>query len=144
MRKTNFKKKDFEVFWDFIIRYYELDPQGIVHNSNHAAFYDQATLAYFKYIDYDYESEVELTGKDFHTVKISIEYLKPLYLDDEVEIGVKIEKIGTSSLTFVRGMFLKETEEDVGSCELIWVYTDIKKKQSTPIPEDQINKLKVN
>ena len=68
MRKTNFKKKDFEVFWDFIIRYYELDPQGIVHNSNHAAFYDQATLAYFKYIDYDYESEVELTGKDFHTV----------------------------------------------------------------------------
>ena len=78
MRKTNFKKKDFEVFWDFIIRYYELDPQGIVHNSNHAAFYDQATLAYFKYIDYDYESEVELTGKDFHTVKISNENLKPL------------------------------------------------------------------
>ena len=65
-------------------------------------------------------------------------------MDDEVEIGVKIEKIGTSSLTFVMGMFLKETEEVVGSCELIWVYTDIKKKQSTPIPEDQINKLKVN
>ena len=74
MAKVEVKKDDFEVFWKMTVRYYELDPQGIVHNSNHAAFYDQASLAYFKEVNYDYEKEVENSNHDFHTVQITIGY----------------------------------------------------------------------
>ena len=141
MPKTELAKDDFEVFWRMTVRYYELDLQGIVHNSNHAAFYDQATLEYFKYIGYDYEDEVEKSNHDFHAVRITIEYYRPLYFEDEVEIGLKIKEIGNSSFTFIMGMFLTSSGELVGTCEAIWVYTDLKTKKSTPIPEEQKTKL---
>ena len=53
MPKVELTKDDFEVFWKMTVRYYELDPQVIVHNSNDAAFYDQASLAYFKSVNYE-------------------------------------------------------------------------------------------
>ena len=141
MAKVEVKKDDFEVFWKMTVRYYELDPQGIVHNSNHAAFYDQASLAYFKEVNYDYEKEVENSNHDFHTVQITIGYHRPLYLDDEIEIGLKPVKFGNSSLTFLMGMFLAGSEELVGTCEAVWVYTNLETKKSAPIPKDTKAKL---
>ena len=141
MPKVELTKDDFEVFWKMTVRYYELDPQGIVHNSNHAAFYDQASLAYFKSVNYDYEKEVEKSNHDFHTIQITIGYYKPLYLDDEIEIGLKPVKFGNSSLTFLMGMFLVETGELVGTCEAVWVYTNLETKKPASIPEDTKAKL---
>ena len=67
MSKIKLSKDQFEVFWEATVRYYELDPQGVMHNANHVAFFDQAITAYFKYVNYDYLSDIEETKKDFHT-----------------------------------------------------------------------------
>ena len=141
MPKLELTMEEFEVFWKMTVRYYELDPQGIVHNSNYLAFYDQATLEYFKYIGYDYQDEVEKSNHDFRAVRITIEYYRPLYFEDEVEIGLKIKEIGNSSFTFTMGMFLTSSKELVGTCESVWVYTDLKTNKSTPTPEEQKTKL---
>ncbi len=141
MTKIELKKEDFEVFWSMTVRYYELDPQGIVHNANHAAFYDQAGYAYFKHVNYDYTKEMKESNQDFHTVQITIGYYKPLYLDDEIVIGVKPKEAGNSSLTFLMGMFLSDSDELVGTCEVVWVYTDLDTKKSVSIPEDKRAKL---
>ena len=66
---------------------------------------------------------------------------KPLYLDDEIEIGLKPVKFGNSSLTFLMGMFLVETGELVGTCEAVWVYTNLETKKPASIPEDTKAKL---
>ena len=44
MSKIELNKADFEIFWETRVRYYELDPQGIMHNANYLAFYDQAVV----------------------------------------------------------------------------------------------------
>ena len=49
MSKIKLSKDQFEVFWEATVRYYELDPQGVMHNANHVAFFDQAITAYFKH-----------------------------------------------------------------------------------------------
>ena len=54
MSKIVLSKDDFQAFWEATVRYYELDPQGVMHNANHVAFFDQAITAYFKYVNYDY------------------------------------------------------------------------------------------
>ena len=87
MSKIEVTKSDFTVFWETRIRYYELDPQGIMHNANYLAFYDQAVVEYFRDLDYDYEKEIEETNKDFHTVQVIVQYNKPLYFDEEIEIA---------------------------------------------------------
>ena len=123
MSKIVLSKDDFQAFWEATVRYYELDPQGVMHNANHVAFFDQAITAYFKYVNYDYLKDIEDTQKDFHTVQILVQYNKPLYFDQDIEIGVKIKEIGNSSMTWIMGMFLKETGELVSSCEACLLYT---------------------
>jgi len=144
MSKITLSKDEFQVFWKATVRYYELDPQGVMHNANHVAFFDQAITAYFKHVNYDYLSDIEEKKKDFHTVQISVQYNKPLYFDQDIEIGVKVKEIGKSSMTWIMGMFLKETGELVSSCEAVHVYTDQTTMQATPITDELKAKLKFN
>ena len=135
MSKITLSKDEFEVFWEATVRYYELDPQGVMHNANYVAFFDQATTAYFKHVNYDYLSDIKETKKDFHTVQVLVQYNKPLYFDQYIEIGVKIKEIGNSSMTWIMGMFLKETGELVSSCEAVHVYTCL--LYTSPSPRDR-------
>jgi len=144
MSKTILSKDEFEVFWEATVRYYELDPQGVMHNANHVAFFDQAITAYFKHVDYDYVSDIEETKKDFHTVQVLVQYNKPLHFDQDIETGVKIKEIGNSSMTWIMGMFLKETGDLVSSCEAVHVYTDQTTMKPTPITDELKAKLKFN
>ena len=144
MSKITLSKDEFEVFWEATVRYYELDPQGVMHNANHVAFFDQAITAYFKHVNYDYLSDIKETKKDFHTVQVLVQYNKPLYFDQDIEIGVKIKEIGNSSMTWIMGMFLKETGDLVSSCEAVHVYTDQIIMQPTRITDALKTKLKFN
>ena len=144
MSKITLSKDEFEVFWEATVRYYELDPQGVMHNANYVAFFDQATTAYFKHVNYDYLSDIKETKKDFHTVQVLVQYNKPLYFDQDIEIGVKIKEIGNSSMTWIMGMFLKETGELVSSCEAVHVYTDQTTMKPTPITDELKDKLGFN
>ena len=144
MSKITLSKDEFEDFWEATVRYYELAPQGVMHNANHVAFFDQAITAYFKHIDYDYVSDIEETKKDFHTVQVLVQYNKPLFFDQGIEIGVKVKEIGNSSMTWGMGMFLKETGDLVSSCEAVHVYTDQTTMQPTPITDELKAKLKFN
>ena len=144
MSKIKLSKDQFDVFWEATVRYYELDPQGVMHNANHVAFFDQAITAYFKYVNYDYLSDIEETNRDFHTVQVLVQYNKPLYFDQDIEIGVKVKEVGNSSMTWIMGMFLKETGDLVSSCEAVHVYTDQITMKPTPITNELKAKLKFN
>ena len=144
MAKIQLSRDDFPTFWEATVRYYELDPQGVMHNANHVAFFDQAITAYFNFIEYDYLSDIEETNKDFHTVQVLVQYNKPLYMDQTVEIGVKIKEIGNTSMTWIMGMFLKDTNELVSSCEAVHVYTDQSTKKPTPITDELKTKFRIN
>ena len=141
MSKIEVTKSDFRVFWETRIRYYELDPQGIMHNANYLAFYDQAVVEYFRDLDYDYEKEIEETNKDFHTVQVIVQYNKPLYFDEEIEIGLKIKDVGNTSMTWIMAMFIKGTGELASASEIVHVYTDMKTSKPTTITDDLKKKL---
>ena len=141
MSKIEVIKSDFTVFWETRIRYYELDPQGIMHNANYLAFYDQAVVEYFRDLDYDYEKEIKETNKDFHTVQVMVQYNKPLYFDDEIEIGLKIKDVGNTSMTWIMAMFIKGTGELASASEIVHVYTDMKTSKPTTITDDLKKKL---
>ena len=144
MSKITLSRNDFQAFWSVSIRYYELDPQGVVHNANYVSFFDEAITSYFKYVNYDYWTDIEKTRKDFHTVQVKVQYNKPLQYGHEIEIGTKIKEIGNSSITWVMGMFLKDSDELVSSCEAVHVYTDQTTMKPTPITEDLKEKLQFN
>ena len=61
--------------------------------------------------------------------------------DEDVEIGVRVGRLGRSSLCWELGLFQKHSEELSTTGEIIWVYTNIEDHQSVPIPEDRRKQL---
>ena len=141
MSKIELKRSDFKIFWETRVRYYELDPQGIMHNANYLSYYDQAVVEYYRALDFDYEKELEETNKDFHTVQVIVQYNKPLYFDDEIQIGLRIKEVGNTSMTWLMGLFMKNSDELASSSEIVHVYTDMKTGKPTTITENLKKKL---
>ncbi len=133
------------------VRYSEIDAQGIVYNSHYLTYYDIAITETLRLLKFDYSLKaMQQTGKDFHTVKATVEYHTPLFYDDEFEIRVRCSRIGRASLTWQMAIFLcnsaaqtmSSDEKALSTGEVIWVYVDMNKHKSTPLPEELVRLLK--
>ena len=135
------KRENYSFFHPHRVRYSEIDMQGIVYNSRYLDYFDIAITEYMRHCGFNYVADARNSGKDFHLVKASIEFLKPVPYDEDIEIGVRVGRLGRSSLCWELGLFQKHPEELSTTGEIIWVYTNIKDHQSVPIPEDRRKQL---
>ena len=62
-----------------------------------------------------------------------IEYKAPILFDQEIEVGVRVARIGNSSLVFELAIFLKGGGDALVTGEIIWVYTDQSSHRPVPI-----------
>ena len=107
-------------------------------------FADKEQMEGFQKTSEDGLKKTEETNKDFHAVQALIQYNKPLYFDDEIQIGLKIKEIRNTSMTWIMGMFIKETGELVSASEIVHVYTDMKTNKPTKITDDLKKKFGVS
>jgi acyl-CoA thioester hydrolase len=135
------KREQFKFFFDLRVRYSEVDSQGIVFNAHYLTYFDTAMTEYIRNINYDYQTLVSKRGLDFHLVKSTVEYLKPIGFDEIIEIGVTAHKIGKSSLTWVLAIFKKEESECSAKGEIVWVCSRVGTNKSHPLPEDLVKLL---
>ena len=135
-------KSDYHFFFPFRIRYAETDGQGIVFYGNYLTFFDTAIYEYFRALPFDFESHVENTGADFHTVHVSMDFHSPARFDDQIEAGVRTRSFGRTSLTFDVEIFSCETSESLVKGSLVWVNTDQSAHRSVPLPEDLIRRIR--
>jgi acyl-CoA thioester hydrolase len=135
------KREQFKFFYDLRVRYSEVDSQGIVFNAHYLTYFDTAITEYMRNTKYDYHTLVSIRGLDFHIVKSTVEYLKPIGFDEIIEIGVAAHKIGRSSLTWVLAMFKKGGAECVAKGEIVWVCSRVGTNKSHPLPEDLVKLL---
>lgn len=137
------QRTDFTYFFELRVRYAEVDSQGIVFNAHYLTYFDTALTEYMRYLDYDYKALVAAQGLDFHLVKSTVEYRAPIGFDALLEIGVKAEKIGNTSLTWRLGIFEKGQDTLKALGEIIWVCSAIGQHKSHPLPEDLVGLLRV-
>ncbi|KRP97073.1 thioesterase [Bradyrhizobium pachyrhizi] len=128
-----------EEFWfhfPFRVRYSEVDAQAVVFNAHYLTYFDTAITEYFRALGYDYLGEVARTGIDFHTVKSVVEYKAPIRFDEDIEVCVRVAKIGHSSINLALAIFAKGSDDLRATGEIIWVATDQKTHQSVAVTED--------
>jgi acyl-CoA thioester hydrolase len=135
------KREQFKFFADLRVRYSEVDSQGIVFNAHYLTYFDTAITEYMRNINYDYHTLVSIRGLDFHIVKSTVEYLKPVGFDEIIEIGVTADRIGKSSLTWVLAIFKKGGSECLAKGEIVWVCSRVGTNKSHPLPEDLVKLL---
>jgi acyl-CoA thioester hydrolase len=135
------KRDQFNFFHELRVRYAEVDSQGIVFNAHYLTYFDTTITEYMRNIKYDYHTLVSKRGLDFHLVKSTVEYLKPIGFDELLEIGISAYRIGKSSLTWSLGIFKKGAPECLAKGEIVWVCSQVGTNKSHPLPEDLVRLL---
>ena len=136
------KRNLYNFFYTLRVRYAEVDAQGIVFNSHYLTYFDCAITEYYRKIKYNYISEVKKSKKDFHVIKTTIEYKKPISFDQIIDLGVKVSKIGNTSLTFDISIYSNRKNLLLAEGNIIQVYTDQIKKCSTPLSKSFVKKIR--
>jgi acyl-CoA thioester hydrolase len=136
-------RSDFKFFYPLRVRYAETDAQGIVFNAHYLTYFDTAIYEYFRSLPFDYLAHVRIRGQDFHTVKVVVEFHRPCHFDDEIDVCVRVFRLGRSSLTFQIEIFLKAGEELYASGQVIWVNADQRTNASTGLPPELVELVKL-
>jgi acyl-CoA thioester hydrolase len=130
------QREAFSYFYSLRVRYAEVDAQGVVFNAHYLTYFDTAITEFFRASGYSYADFFTAKGLDFHLIKATVEYLKPIGFDMIVEIGVRVARIGTSSVTFALGVFAKDQSELLSKGEIIWVCAKPGTHKSHRLPEE--------
>lgn len=129
-------KSDFRFAWPFRVRYAEVDGQKVVFNAHYLTYFDTSITEYFQALPFDYMGRVELTGEDFHTVRTLVEYKKPILFNEDIEVHVRVSRLGRSSLTFLLEIHPQGAEELRATGEVVWVNTDQTTHSSVSVPDE--------
>ena len=81
------------------VRYAEIDGQKVVFNSRYLEYADVAVTDFWEWTGIDGALGPAWTETEFHVRRAEVDYLRPFVLGDTIEASVRIERIGTSSLT---------------------------------------------
>lgn len=126
-------RADYEFHHRFRVRYSEIDGQGIVFNAHYLTYIDTAITEYFRALPYDYKGETEKSGIDFHTVRSLVEYAKPAAFDEEIDVCVKVGRIGRSSIRFDIEIHGCDAEDLRITGQCVWVYTNQTTHATEPV-----------
>ncbi|WBH15355.1 acyl-CoA thioesterase [Sphingomonas radiodurans] len=83
----------------FKVRYAEIDGQRVVFNSRYLEYADVAVTEFWEWTGIEAALGETWREMEFHVRRATVDYLKPLVLGDTVEASVRIERMGTSSIT---------------------------------------------
>jgi acyl-CoA thioester hydrolase len=114
------------------VRYAECDPQGIVFNAHYDAWFDIALTELWRAALGSYGAMVE-RGIDVVVAEASVRYLAPARFDDELELGIGIERLGRTSIVSAHEVWRGGEQLAAGTTRHVCV--DAQALRPEPIPE---------
>ena len=86
----------------FRVYYEDTDAGGVVYHSNYLKFAERARTEMLRQAGVN-QTEIAKSHAIYFVVRdISVQFIKPAMLDDELEILTKIEKIGAASMLLLQ------------------------------------------
>jgi YbgC/YbaW family acyl-CoA thioester hydrolase len=115
------------------VRWAEVDAQQVVFNGHYLTYLDVAISDYWREVGMPYPDAFRFVRGDVFARRNTLEYHAPARLDDWLDIGIRCERIGTSSITVMWAMWAQERLLVTG--ETVYVFTDLDTGKPTPVPE---------
>ncbi len=115
------------------VRWAEVDLQQVVFNGHYLMYFDTAVADYWRALALPYQETLAQLDGDLYVRKATVEYEASARFDDQLEIGVRCERVGNSSITFSCAVF--RAEELLVGGELIYVFVDPASRTSRPVPQ---------
>ncbi len=124
-------RADFRHFLEIPTRWMDNDVYGHVNNVEYYSFFDTVVNHYMMAeggLDY---LDGSVVG---YVVETKCSYRRPIAFPDIVEAGVRVRRIGSSSVTYEVGLFRKGQEEVCAFGYFVHVYVDRVTNRPTAIP----------
>jgi YbgC/YbaW family acyl-CoA thioester hydrolase len=126
------RREDFRFINPLRVRWSEVDQQKVVFNAHYLTYFDIAITDYWRAMAIPYEASMPGLGGEPFVRKATVEFHASARLDDQLEVGLKCARIGTSSMGFIGGIF--RDEQLLISSELVYVFADPIAQVSVPVP----------
>jgi acyl-CoA thioester hydrolase len=117
------------------VAFSDTDAQGVVYYGRYMPYFDLARNEYHRHL-----GRVQLGNIDFAMRAIAVEYFAPARFDDLLEIFVRVERIGTTSITYDHAAY--RIDDDSGADTLMVtaqttaVCISLDERHKVPIPEE--------
>lgn len=116
------------------VRYSEIDGQKIVFNSRYLEYADVAVTEFWRWAELDALGP-EWAEAEFNIVRATVDYKAPFRLDDLIDAFVRVERLGTSSITQRVEMCHAGTGALHAVVETVSVHVDLAAGKAMPLPE---------
>ena len=123
----------YPVFREISTRWSDNDVYGHVNNVIYYSWFDTAVNAYL----------IEQGALDIHagqTIGLVIEtqcnYFAPLAFPQQVEAGIRVAHIGSSSVRYEVGLFAKAEAQSAAAGHFVHVYVDRQTRLPAPLPAE--------
>ena len=127
------QRSDFRLLHRLRVRWAEVDMQKIVFNGHYLMYLDTAISDYWRAMAFPYEAGMVALGGDLYVKKASLEYHGSARYDDLLEVGLRCQRIGNSSITFAGAIFAGDAL--LITAELIYVFANPATQTSKPVPD---------
>ena len=127
-------RSDFRFFERLRVRWAEVDMQSIVFNGHYLMYFDTAVAGYWRALAMPYHETMAYLGGDLYARKASLEYNASARYDEQLEVGVRTQRIGNSSMVFACAVYRGAQLLVAG--ELVYVFADPATQTSKPIPQE--------
>lgn len=125
-------RSDYVTFYPITTRWMDNDIYGHVNNVTYYSYFDSAVNRYL----------IEEGGLDIHNAPIvgfvvnsSCNYRKPIAYPDSIEAGLRVIKLGNSSVTYGVGIFREDEAEACAFGDFVHVFVNRAENRSVPIPQ---------
>lgn len=123
----------FRFFHPIEVRYGDLDPQGHVNNAKYLTYLEQARLAYIDRLGLWDRSSFLSIGIILAEIKIT--FLEPILYGQQVQVGVRVTRLGNKSFTMDYIIQEAQSETTFATGTSVLVAYDYRTQESIPIPE---------
>ena len=115
------------------IRFNDIDIMAHVNNSIYQNYFDMARMRYFEEI---FEQKMQWNIRALVLAKITIEYLNPIFLDEEIAVLSKVYKLGNKSLQMHQKIINVHSHEIKSMNDAVLVAFGAKENEAIPLPDD--------
>ena len=125
-------RTEFPTLRTITTRWEDEDVYGHVNNVVYYSFFDTAVNGYL----------IDATGTDIRKLnavglvaETQCEFKRELGFPEDVQAGIAVTKLGTSSIVYRIGLFQGATDEPAAIGRFVHVYVDSTSREVTPIPQ---------
>jgi acyl-CoA thioester hydrolase len=126
------RRGEYACFFPATTRWMDNDVYGHVNNAHYYSLFDSAVNRFL----------IERGGLDIHrgdvvgwVVSSSCDYFAPVAYPDDLEIGLRVDRLGNSSVTYGLAVFRAGDEAARAAGAVVHVFVDRKSSRPTSLPE---------